>query len=123
MNRATYVYRDGGLVLKSSVPSPPRGPRSHIAAPMLIRDTIDPLLGMHDGKTYDSKSSLRASYKANGLIELGNDAPTEPTAPPRPGGMREDIVAAYQKVRDGYKPQIDFQDNAPNQTGWSDYAE
>ena len=117
----TFVFRDGRIVPKSQAAPLPRGPRSGVAAPMLIRDQMDALQGMHDGKLYDSKSALRASYRAAGVNELGNDAPTTAQAPARPGGFREDVARAFNDVRNGYKPQIEMNENAPNQTGWSEY--
>lgn len=48
--------------------------RSDLAAPMIIRDSMDPVKGMHDGRVYDSKSQMRASYRAHGVVEVGNDS-------------------------------------------------
>lgn len=39
----------------------------------VISDTMQPVQGQHDGKMYDSKAKLRASYRAHGLVEVGND--------------------------------------------------
>ena len=122
-NSGPWVFRDGKLVSKREAAAPPRGPRSGIACPMLIRDQMDALQGMHDGKFYESKSELRRSYKEGGFVELGNDAPTTPKAPERPGGFKDDVQAAYKKVRDGYKPQIETMNHAPNQTGWNQYVD
>ncbi len=118
-----FVIRNGELVPKAQAGAPPRGPRSDLPTPMLIRDGMDTLVGMHDGRVYESKSALRASYRAAGVIEVGSDAPTEARAPERPRVTKDEIGAAYAAVRDGYKPQIDFVDNAPNQTGWSEYVD
>ena len=119
-----WVYRNGELIPKREAqPLHARGPASPLPRPMLIRDHMEPLQGMHDGKFYDSKSALRRSYKEGGFVELGNDAPTTPSAPPRPGGFKEDVQAAFQKVRDGYKPQTETMNDAPNQTGWTQYVD
>lgn len=48
--------------------------RSELAAPMLIRDCMDETRSMLDGKVYDSKSSLRRTYKQAGVVEIGNDS-------------------------------------------------
>lgn len=53
--------------------------RSPLAAPMLVRDSLErPLQSMVDGSWHDSKSTLRRTYwdNADGVryIEIGNDA-------------------------------------------------
>lgn len=46
-----------------------RGPyRIHV-----ISDTMTPVQSQVDGKMYDSKATLRSSYRAHGVIEVGND--------------------------------------------------
>lgn len=47
--------------------------RSDLAAPMIIRDSMDPTQSMLDGRIYDSKSNLRRTYRQAGVIEVGND--------------------------------------------------
>jgi hypothetical protein len=47
--------------------------RSDLAAPMLIRDSMDPVKSMLDGKMYDSKRGLRRTYREAGVIEVGDD--------------------------------------------------
>jgi hypothetical protein len=47
--------------------------RSDLAAPMLIRDSMDPVKSMLDGKMYDSKRSLRRTYREGGVVEVGDD--------------------------------------------------
>lgn len=54
--------------------------RSGLACPMIISDTIDPVVSQADGKTYTSASALRATYRADGnpqgmnYIEVGNES-------------------------------------------------
>lgn len=48
--------------------------RSDLAAPLIATDTMQPVQSMLDGKFYDSKSALRATYKAAGVVEVGNDS-------------------------------------------------
>lgn len=52
----------------------PVGQRSGIPTPFVVSDTMDPVQSQLDGKMYTSKSALRATYKAAGVIEVGNDA-------------------------------------------------
>jgi hypothetical protein len=47
--------------------------RSDLAAPMLIRDSMDPVKSMLDGKMYDSKRHLRRTYREGGVVEVGDD--------------------------------------------------
>lgn len=45
--------------------------------PMMIIDTMDPVRSMTNGLYYDSKSAMRSEYKRAGVVEVGNDVPTE----------------------------------------------
>ena len=48
-------------------------PSTAVPVPGLIIDTMQPVQSMLDGKMYDSKSRLRATYRAGGVEEVGND--------------------------------------------------
>lgn len=50
---------------------PPK--RSDLPFPRIMSDVMEPVQSMLDGKMYDSKSALRATYRANGCVEVGND--------------------------------------------------
>ncbi|MEL6758103.1 MAG: hypothetical protein AAFP81_16855 [Pseudomonadota bacterium] len=85
--------------------------RSELPSPMLIRDEMSPLMGMHDGKMYDSKSALRASYKAHGVIEVGNDSSVmkpQPRKPKRPDrkSIRDSINRAVAETNKRHKEQL-----------------
>lgn len=62
---------------------------------MLIRDSMEPTQSMVDGKMYDSKAAIRASYAGTGYREVGNDIP-----PPRPKYKtdRKAIKAAVRRA-------------------------
>lgn len=47
--------------------------RSDLPCPRLAGDVMTPVQSMLDGKMYDSKSALRATYRAAGVTEIGND--------------------------------------------------
>ena len=83
---------------------------------MIIRDDMPAIKSMASGKMYDSKSAIRAEYKSRGLVELGNDVP-DIKQPERPKITKEEIGAAIQKVRDGYRPTV-ASEAAPTVTGW-----
>jgi hypothetical protein len=48
--------------------------RSHLPVPGIISDTMDEVEHPCDGKHYSSKSAFRRVTRANGCIEVGNDA-------------------------------------------------
>ena len=108
MARESFVWRNGQVVEKNGpldVRTP--APRSELACPMVIIDTMGETKSMGNGKIYTSKSQLRAHYKRDGYIEMGSDAPTTPPprAPIDSKQIKADVVAAYQKVKAGYKPE------------------
>lgn len=63
--------------------------RSELSAPMLIRDCMDETRSMLDGRIYDSKSSLRKTYKQAGVVEVGNDSSYTDPAAIRPRAAKE----------------------------------
>ena len=118
MVRGTFVYRNGELVPKHLAEPLIRPARSDIAAPYLALDTMAPIKSMLDGKMYDSKAALRRTYKAAGVREIGNEvdaavkdaaAPKSPKPPARP-----DLIAAYHKVKQGYRPPPAAAPNDPD---------
>jgi hypothetical protein len=73
-------------------------PRSGLPAPRIIQDGIE-MTSMLDGKTYTSKSALRATYRANGVEEVGNEKLTRPaTREYRPEGVRDDVRRAIAQA-------------------------
>lgn len=69
--------------------------RSDLSAPTLITDTMKPVQSMLDGRMYDSKSSLRRTYKDAGVVELGNEKP-KPFKKPKPD--RQAIKASVSRA-------------------------
>lgn len=73
--------------------------RSSLAAPGYIQDGMQPVRSMLDGKLYDSKAALRATYKVAGVTEVGNDSSVlnpKPFQKPRP--KREEIRASIRRA-------------------------
>lgn len=64
----------------------------------VISDTLDGMQGQHDGRIYTSKSKLRASYRAHGLIEVGND-PARLRTPKPPKIDRQAIRASLERAK------------------------
>ena len=107
--RGTFVYRDGELVPKHlAAPLVSRGAASSLPAPMVISDATDAFKSMADGRFYESKSSYRTELRRRGLREIGNDIEghlqdVEASNPQKPKA-KADVIKAYQKVKQGYKP-------------------
>jgi len=73
----------------------PERKRSDIPSPMLIADHMEPVQSQLDGKMYDSKAALRATYKQAGVVELGNDSSVvDPKPRPKVKADRKEIRKA-----------------------------
>lgn len=93
-----FIRHNGQWVPATSFTRPPR------VFPAIHRDTMEPLQSQADGCMYDSKSALRAAYREQGYVELGNDAPRE-HAPYQPDPhLERDIAEAWQMLEQGYQP-------------------
>lgn len=91
MTRQTFVYdKETGKVI----------PKAEAVAKQqihVIGDLAEPVQSMISGEYFGSKAGLRAHYRANGVVEVGNDCFSEPgfntgkseqersAAPPPPG--------------------------------------
>ena len=93
MSRTVYRMVDGELTEVYS------SARSN-AAPYVHRDSMDPIVSMADGKTYDSKSLYRAGLRAAGCVEVGNDAAASRwQGMKEPGDPGRDIKRAIEQLR------------------------
>lgn len=77
--------------------------RSGLSCPSVMTDTMAPVQSMLDGKLYDSKANLRATYKAAGVTEVGNDSSVmapKPRAMPTPDRtkIRASVEQAFSKA-------------------------
>lgn len=79
--------------------------KKRAVAPFVHVDEMAPLESMIDGKIYESKSALRAHYKAAGVIEKGNDKASGPDRKTRTHEyerkLQEDAEQLYYEIRDG----------------------
>ena len=64
--KANYLKIDWRPLPPVEKPIRQRGARSGLPCPMVIRDSMDDIQSMADGRIYDSKSALRRSYTADG---------------------------------------------------------
>lgn len=103
MARATYVMRNGKLVLKETA-------ERRSAGPMVQSDYLGDALEHHgysDGRRTDSKSTFRRWTKEAGLVEKGNDRErTERRLGDDRREMIRDVALATEMVKNGYRPQI-----------------
>jgi hypothetical protein len=70
MSRKVFVWRDGGVVDRSTVG--PLHPRR--AAPMIRTDGMSAMRSMADGRIYDGKSAYYASVRRAGCEIVGNES-------------------------------------------------
>lgn len=74
--------------------------RSEMAAPMIIRDGMEPVQSMLDGRMYESKRALRATYRQAGVVEVG-DEPIKPSTPakkPDRAKIKEAVGRAFSRA-------------------------
>lgn len=94
-----FVLDDGREVYRKVDTYEPK--RSHLPTPYAVSDSMDAVQSQLDGKFYDSKSALRATYKAAGVIEVGNDAQRlrkRPKTLPDKQGIRDSIKKAVERA-------------------------
>lgn len=73
--------------------------QGELCAPMIITDTMHPVMSMTNGKMYDSKGELRKEYRRAGVVEVGNDGPKQREKPKADRkGRRAAIARALSKA-------------------------
>jgi hypothetical protein len=100
-------YRDNFALIDWSgfkpAPAPRRfvGQRGDVAAPMLIRDGMDPIRNHADGGIYDSKSAYYKAVRAAGCEVVGNDSSLAKAKPKEyvPEGVGHDIKRAIDELK------------------------
>lgn len=83
--------------------------RSGLPCPRLASDQMTPVQSMLDGRMYDSKSALRATYRAAGVTEVGNDpARLRPRAKPKANekAVRETVEKAAARYTRGERATL-----------------
>lgn len=100
MTRKTWIWDAGrGELVEAHTLYRSNNKRSGLASPMVVTDTMAPVQSMLDGKMYDSKAALRATYKASGMVEVGNDSSiVDPKPFKRQGPDRKAIRAATDRA-------------------------
>lgn len=72
--------------------------RSDLPAPRIATDIMEPVQSQLDGKLYESKSALRATYRQAGVVEIGND-PARNRPFERPKTPRKEIKDVVDRAR------------------------
>lgn len=89
--------------------------RSSLPIPYFKKDQIEPVMSMADGKTYDSLSALRRTYRADGnpqgkeYVEIGNESCLDQSWSPRQvtdAEINEIIEKSEAQVASGNVPQL-----------------
>src|SRR6266576_1400770 len=113
----TWVFRDGRMVEKAGLVINPA--RSSLPCPNVIRDNLlEPLQHQANGKWYDSKRAMEKADRDCGCVCIGNEVPKQLAPEPMPA-TKDDVIQAYEKVKQGYKPQEKTVKNVPTtESGW-----
>lgn len=94
-----YVWHEGTFVDVTDWKPAPR------KTPYIIRDTMEHVMHPATGQMMDSKSRFREVTRAHGLVEVGNDYPTNPTTPRLTRADRKrDIADAIHQLESGAVP-------------------
>lgn len=119
-SQATKIYdwftTDDGRSIYRAVERPPRGERSSLACPSIVKPFDEPVQSMANGKWYTSKSDLAASHRASGnphgidFVEVGNEPMPAPAAAPKIDmrEVKEDVRAAKADLDAGWRPDVAF---------------
>ena len=92
-----WVKTDQGWVKRYGPARAQATARADLPCPMVISDTM-PDTEHVDGKHYTSKSAFRATTKAGGFVEVGND-PARMRPPPAPKSDPAGVRAAIERAR------------------------
>jgi hypothetical protein len=107
-----YVFEGGQLKPWAEAAAARRErSRSALPCPSIIRDGLDNVVNPVDGKVYDSKSAYYQAVKAAGCEIVGNEAEKMAGLPSaaRSNVGGEDVAAALHKVKQGYKPELEYE--------------
>lgn len=106
---------DGRLIYRR-IEREPRGSRSDLPAPRLVRPFDKPVQSAANGKWYDHPSDLAKSHRASGnphgidFVEVGNEPMPAPAraAPTDYRQIKEDIRAAKADLDAGWRPEVAY---------------
>lgn len=102
MSDYAWFDRGDGRQVFRRVDNGPAPKRSHLPTPMISTDTMDAVEHPCDGKFYTSKAAFRATTKANGCIEMGNDPARLKIGKPQQSNTkanRESVERAFARIK------------------------
>lgn len=82
--------------VRQNVPGQPK--RSDLPCPTVLSDIMEPVQSQVTGKMHESKSGIRAEYRAHDVIEVGND-PARFRQKVRPKIDRREIKATVERAK------------------------
>lgn len=91
---------------------------ANLPLPFIRRDHMDKLWHPADGKEYESRSDFDAVTKKHGLTAIGDADLSKEVTPFTDTTLKSDIIEAYKKVEQGYKPDPVRTNNATD--GWQE---
>ena len=95
--RGTWVLRAGKIVRKGGPEDiRPQVARSSLPRPMVISDDVD-VDSPVSGERFTSKSELRRHYRANEVIEVGNEVMRQRDRDDGPD-VTADVAKAFEQV-------------------------
>lgn len=109
-----FTLPDGRQVYRR-VPTSVVARSDTLAIPYFKKDQIEPCVSQADGKTYDSLSALRRTYRADGnpqgkeYVEIGNESCLDQSWSPRQvtdAEINEIIEKSEAQVASGNVPQL-----------------
>lgn len=109
-----FTLPNGRQVYRSAPDASRFQARSDLPIPYFKKDQIEPCVSQADGKTYDSLSALRKTYRADGnpqgkeYVEIGNESCMDQSWSPRQvtdAELNEVIEKAEAQVASGNIPQ------------------
>lgn len=109
-----WVDLGNGRSVYRKLTKSPRGIRSDLAAPRIVRPFDKPVQSMANGKWYDNPADLAKSHKASGnphgidFVEVGNEPmpPPQSAAPVNMREIKEDVMAAKADLDAGWRPEV-----------------
>lgn len=105
-----------GRTVYRKIEQMPRGIRSDLAAPRIVRPFDKPVQSMANGKWYDNPADLAKSHRASGnpygvdFDEVGNEPMPAPASETKVDmrEIKEDIREAKADLDAGWRPEVAF---------------
>lgn len=88
-------YKESGWLYSDDITPP-----SHYSGSDALGEGVQGIRSMADGKMYDSKTAYNKHLKENGLVCVGDDAPTTPRKPKESGiDWKAELRKTYSQLQ------------------------